>query len=192
MWHRRFVRSHAKREVFSYAAWMFTIGLNEPEEESVSSIVVDRRSSIVDRRSSSSSSSLPHLIVVHGGPGFSHEYLLTLRQPACLGCSVIFYDQYNIDDQTNRPSVTCHWDAAPQKIASLVIWSMVLCYRRIAGAGEVLAHWTISFRCSFLGDPRCTTPCPGRKCHTRPTVPYSVWTFVRYATLGISALGSRW
>ena len=33
------------------------------------------------------------IVVVHGGPGFPHNYLLSLKQQACQGRSVIFYDQ---------------------------------------------------------------------------------------------------
>jgi proline-specific peptidase len=33
------------------------------------------------------------IIVIHGGPGFPHNYLLPLRQQACRGRPIIFYDQ---------------------------------------------------------------------------------------------------
>lgn len=33
------------------------------------------------------------IVVLHGGPGFPHPYLLPLRQQACRGRDVIFYDQ---------------------------------------------------------------------------------------------------
>jgi proline-specific peptidase len=40
----------------------------------------------------SSSSKLP-IIVVHGGPGFCHNYMLPLKQQACRNRDVYFYDQ---------------------------------------------------------------------------------------------------
>ena len=33
------------------------------------------------------------LVTLHGGPGWPHNYLLPLRQLACEGREVIFYDQ---------------------------------------------------------------------------------------------------
>ncbi|CAE7252665.1 pip [Symbiodinium natans] len=33
------------------------------------------------------------LLMVHGGPGFGHNYMLPLKQQACRGREVIFYDQ---------------------------------------------------------------------------------------------------
>ena len=61
---------------------------------------------------SSSPLSLPPLIVVHGGPGLPHDYLLPLRQPACLGRAVIFYDQVGTgesaidNDESNNMTIT--------------------------------------------------------------------------------------
>jgi len=33
------------------------------------------------------------IVMVHGGPGWSHDYLLPLKQQACRGRTVYFYDQ---------------------------------------------------------------------------------------------------
>ena len=33
------------------------------------------------------------IVAVHGGPGFRHNYMLPLRQQACRGRPVYFYDQ---------------------------------------------------------------------------------------------------
>ena len=38
------------------------------------------------------------IIMVHGGPGWSHHYLLPLKQQACRGRKVIFYDQGALPD----------------------------------------------------------------------------------------------
>ena len=40
-----------------------------------------------------SESALLPIIMVHGGPGWSHHYMLPLKQQACRGRKVIFYDQ---------------------------------------------------------------------------------------------------
>ena len=37
-------------------------------------------------------SKLP-IVMVHGGPGWSHHYMLPLKQQACRGRDVFFYDQ---------------------------------------------------------------------------------------------------
>lgn len=33
------------------------------------------------------------LVTIHGGPGFDHQYLLPMKQLACAGRKVLFYDQ---------------------------------------------------------------------------------------------------
>eukprot|EP00397_Hematodinium_sp_SG-2012_P015727 GEMP01016024.1.p1 GENE.GEMP01016024.1~~GEMP01016024.1.p1 ORF type:complete len:413 (+),score=80.72 GEMP01016024.1:21-1259(+) len=43
------------------------------------------------------------LITVHGGPGFTHNYLLPLKQLACRGRKVVFYDQVGCG-RSDRPT----------------------------------------------------------------------------------------
>mmetsp|Transcript_26025 Transcript_26025/g.42962 ORF Transcript_26025/g.42962 Transcript_26025/m.42962 type:complete len:411 (+) Transcript_26025:100-1332(+) len=50
------------------------------------------QSSTSFRRPALTPSLLP-IIMVHGGPGWSHHYMLPLKQQACRGRKVIFYDQ---------------------------------------------------------------------------------------------------
>lgn len=33
------------------------------------------------------------IVVIHGGPSFTHNYMLPLKQQACRGRTVVFYDQ---------------------------------------------------------------------------------------------------
>jgi len=63
--------------------------------------------------SSNSNASQPlPVIVLHGGPGWPHDYLLPLRQQACRGREVIFYDQAgcgqssSLSPEKNMSSVT--------------------------------------------------------------------------------------
>eukprot|EP00467_Chlorarachnion_reptans_P019332 CAMPEP_0114493554 /NCGR_PEP_ID=MMETSP0109-20121206/4170_1 /TAXON_ID=29199 /ORGANISM="Chlorarachnion reptans, Strain CCCM449" /LENGTH=358 /DNA_ID=CAMNT_0001670511 /DNA_START=35 /DNA_END=1111 /DNA_ORIENTATION=- len=46
------------------------------------------------------------LVVVHGGPAFTHNYLLPLKQQACRGREVIFYDQAGCGDSQRVANVT--------------------------------------------------------------------------------------
>jgi hypothetical protein len=39
------------------------------------------------------------LVTVHGGPAFTHNYLLPLRQQACLGRTVVLYDQVSKNNE---------------------------------------------------------------------------------------------
>lgn len=48
----------------------------------------------------SSASLLLPILVLHGGPGFPHNYLLPLKQQACQGRTVIFYDQAGCGQST--------------------------------------------------------------------------------------------
>ena len=42
----------------------------------------------------------PPIVVIHGGPGFSHNYLLPLKLLAEFGYPVVFYDQAGCGDST--------------------------------------------------------------------------------------------
>jgi L-proline amide hydrolase len=44
-------------------------------------------------KSHQSSSSLLPIIAIHGGPSFTHHYMLPLQQQACRGRPIVFYDQ---------------------------------------------------------------------------------------------------
>ena len=56
---------------------------------------------IDDNTSSSQSPPLP-IICLHGGPGYTHNYILPLKQLACRGREVIFYDQAGCGESTLR------------------------------------------------------------------------------------------
>lgn len=49
------------------------------------------------------SSSLTPLVVVHGGPGFTHDYVLSLSELAATGRPVIHYDQLGCGRSTRLP-----------------------------------------------------------------------------------------
>ena len=53
----------------------------------------------------------PPIIMVHGGPGWSHDYMLPLKQQACRGRKVIFYDQVGagVSERPASASATAPW-----------------------------------------------------------------------------------
>jgi pimeloyl-ACP methyl ester carboxylesterase len=42
-------------------------------------------------------SGTPPMVVAHGGPGGTHDYLLTIADLSRLGCPVVHYDQLGIE-----------------------------------------------------------------------------------------------
>jgi len=48
------------------------------------------------------------IIVLHGGPSFTHNYMLPLKQQACRGRSVIFYDQAGCGKSPGPKDVPSH------------------------------------------------------------------------------------
>ena len=44
------------------------------------------------------------IIMVHGGPGWAHDYMLPLKQQACRGRRTIFYDQVGAG-RSERPAM---------------------------------------------------------------------------------------
>ena len=70
-------------------------------------------------------STLP-IVMVHGGPGWSHDYMLPLKQQACRGRRVIFYDQVGagLSERPASANATAPWllslDYYPQELQRLV------------------------------------------------------------------------
>jgi len=62
------------------------------------------------RRKGGENSGLP-LVIVHGGPAFSHHYMLPLKQQACRGREVVFYDQGGAGESSQPEDVrrTAPW-----------------------------------------------------------------------------------
>jgi pimeloyl-ACP methyl ester carboxylesterase len=58
---------------------------------------------VVEAPPAQSDSSLLPIIMVHGGPGWSHDYMEPLKQQACRGRKVVFYDQVSSHPTCNRP-----------------------------------------------------------------------------------------
>jgi len=53
----------------------------------------------------STESKLPPIVTIHGGPAFTHNYMLPLKQLACRGRVVVFYDQAGCGESA-VPNVT--------------------------------------------------------------------------------------
>ncbi|CAE7309926.1 pip, partial [Symbiodinium pilosum] len=47
--------------------------------------------------------------MAHGGPAFSHSYMLPLKQQACRGREVVFYDQVGAGASSQPPLRSAPW-----------------------------------------------------------------------------------
>lgn len=72
------------------------------------------------------SPSLLPIVMVHGGPGWSHDYMLPLKQQACRGRRVVFYDQVGagLSERPASANATAPWllslDYYPQELQHLI------------------------------------------------------------------------
>ncbi|GJE88766.1 proline-specific peptidase [Phanerochaete sordida] len=83
------------------------------------------------------SSGATPLVVLHGGPGLSHNYLLPLAVLASRGIPVIFYDQIGGGQSTHLPDKPAEFWAFPLFIAEL---ENVLAHFRITARFDLVGH----------------------------------------------------
>ena len=82
----------------------------------------------------SKSSSVP-IIFIHGGPGFTHNYLLPLKEQACRGRPVYFYDQAGCGKSSlpTNMTVTDHYP-----------WLLSVEYYSLEELPVLIDHWGLS------------------------------------------------
>jgi proline iminopeptidase len=101
--------------------------------------------------SSSSSSSRRHgggsggvpIIVIHGGPGFPHNYMLPLRQQACHGRPIYFYDQAGCGKSIINASSSSS-SSSPTSVAEVYPWLLTVEYYSLEELPALIEHWNLS------------------------------------------------
>ena len=84
--------------------------------------------------SNSKESSVP-IIAIHGGPGFTHNYLLPLKEQACRGRPIYFYDQAGCG-KSSLPTNTSAIDNYP--------WLLSVEYYSLEELPALIDHWGLS------------------------------------------------
>ena len=89
-------------------------------------------------RNNATSSLLPKLpiVMLHGGPGFTHNYMLPLKQQACYGRDVYFYDQCGCGDSSLPNNTTSVKDNYP--------WLFDPYYYATEELPQLLQHWNLT------------------------------------------------
>ena len=89
--------------------------------------------------SSTRSGGVP-IIAVHGGPGYPHNYMLPLRQQACRGRPVYFYDQAGCGGSP-LPKMNASSSAA---VADRYPWLLTVEYYSLEELPALIEHWGLA------------------------------------------------
>lgn len=99
-------------------------------------------------RYESSSSSSSHrsggvpIIVIHGGPGFPHNYMLPLKQQACRGRPVYFYDQAGCGKSIINASLSSS-SSSSSSVANEYPWLLTTEYYSLEELPALIEHWDL-------------------------------------------------
>ena len=99
-------------------------------------------------RYESSSSSSSHrsggvpIIVIHGGPGFPHNYMLPLKQQACRGRPVYFYDQAGCGKSIINASLSSS-SSPSSSVANEYPWLLTTEYYSLEELPALIEHWDL-------------------------------------------------
>jgi proline iminopeptidase len=99
-------------------------------------------------RYESSSSTSSHrsggvpIIVIHGGPGFPHNYMLPLKQQACRGRPVYFYDQAGCGKSIINASLSSS-SSPSSSVANEYPWLLTTEYYSLEELPALIEHWDL-------------------------------------------------
>ena len=100
-------------------------------------------SSSSSTRSSFGGGGVP-IIAVHGGPGYPHDYMLPLRQQACRGRPVYFYDQAGCGGSPLPKTNASSPSSSPSAVADEYPWLLTVEYYSLEELPALIEHWGLT------------------------------------------------